>query len=161
VAPKEETNVSLLSIDPTGAVFDGVGWIARYREAAMRQHALFIDAWRQKNHERALVELHFFLISICIVLSGMSLIGDALGDEIDTYVASKSYEDYRDARNHFEHIDDRLYGTGRNAPDPVYDSANPRTIHFGLVGSPPTFRFGAESIDVSDNFLAEFIGFVE
>lgn len=155
------TALNLLTIDPTGAVFDGAGWIAKYREAALRQHALFFDAWVKGDHERALVELHFLLTSVCGVLRNMKLIGTVLGKDINTYVNGQNYEDYWDARHHFEHIEDRVHGSRRNAPQPVFDGANSRTIHFGLDGSRQVFRFGAKSIDVSDGFLDEFIGFVD
>ena len=136
-------------------------WIARYREAAVKQHNRFFQAWQKKEHEIALVELHFFLNCLVCILDFMRIIGNSIGDEVKAYVDSDTFPDHRDARNHFEHIEDRLYGSKRNAPKEVFDEANPRTIHFGLKGSEQTFQFGDQSIDVSKAFLKKFLEFID
>ena len=39
--------------------------LTRYRSAMARQQARFWLAWQDRRSEEALVELHFFVISVC------------------------------------------------------------------------------------------------
>ncbi|WP_189402118.1 hypothetical protein, partial [Mesorhizobium sp. M2E.F.Ca.ET.154.01.1.1] len=104
-----------LTADPTGQLHDGLGLVDKYLEAVERQHALIFDAWRQKRYKRALVELHFFLIAIDRVKDGIVLASNVLGAEMVRHVGTLDLSGYKRARDHFEHIEDRLYGSRKNA----------------------------------------------
>ena len=142
-------------------VIEILKWIKRYNEAAKRQHTLFFEAWEANEHELALTELHFCLTSVCFVLRAMEKVGDMMGGEVAAYIGKENFEDYFDARNHFEHIEDRLHGSQRNRPQPISENGHTRTIHFGLDASNMTFQFGEKSIDVSDRLLSKFAEFID
>ncbi|PIR00082.1 MAG: hypothetical protein COV66_08260 [Nitrospinae bacterium CG11_big_fil_rev_8_21_14_0_20_45_15] len=137
--------------------------ILRYRNSAELQHSRFIQAWRQSNYPQVLIELHFLLVSINLVCNNMKVLSRLIGGDAITHEGSIDYSLYRDARNHFEHLDDRLFGSKRNAPEPVFDGANPRTIHYGLNvrGGKRIFSFGAKEIDVSEKFIKDFLEYVD
>eukprot|EP01035_Chromulina_nebulosa_P034918 gene34918-46908_t len=134
----------------------GLRIVERYQPAVGRQHGLVLDRWKAKDHNRALAELHFMLIAMDAVYRGLKLTAGIAKGEAAAQVKSVDWAVYNDARNHFEHVDDRLYGSKKNAPEPIVDKqGNNRTIEFGLKAGPPQrFEFGTKSIDISESFLA-------
>ncbi|PBB79127.1 hypothetical protein CK218_20145 [Mesorhizobium sp. WSM3879] len=84
-----------LTADPTGQLHDGLRLVDKYLEAVQRQHALIFEAWRQKRYERALVELHFFLIAIDRVKDGIVLASSALGTRWPIIGGLGTYQDIR------------------------------------------------------------------
>lgn len=155
---KETENLfAYLTADPTGQLYEGLGLVEKYLEAVERQHALILDAWRQKRHERALVELHFFLIAIDRVKDGFVLACHVLGADMASYMEGLDLSGYKRARDHFEHIEDKLYGSRRNALKKIEEAGNERTIHYGLSGGDKSFRWSNEKIDISEGFLNKFL----
>jgi hypothetical protein len=138
----------------------GLRIVDRYQPTVARQHSLMMEQWRSKDHNRALAELHFMLIAMDAVWRGLRLLAKHTGGNLDARLKSIDWSGYNDAPNHFELLDDRLYGNKKNAPKPVTEST--RTIEFGLKGGPPQrFEFGDRSIDVSADFLAKQQKFVD
>ncbi|AZO15451.1 hypothetical protein EJ069_12405 [Mesorhizobium sp. M2A.F.Ca.ET.043.05.1.1] len=152
-----EQLLAYLTADPTGQLHDGLGLVDRYLEAVERQHALMFDAWRQKRYKRALVELHFFLIAIDRVKDGIVLASNVLGTEMASHVGALDLSAYKRARDHFEHIEDRLYGSRKNALKKIEEAGNERTIHYGLSAEDKSFRWSDQKIDVSEEFLSSFL----
>ncbi|RUW22095.1 hypothetical protein [Mesorhizobium sp. M1E.F.Ca.ET.041.01.1.1] len=145
--------------DPTGKLAHGIELIEKYREALYRQHGLIFDAWRAKDFTQALAQLHFFLISLDRMNDGLAMVAEKVGGAVAAFIATRNFEDYTDARNHFEHLDDRLFGTKRNAPEPITENGATRLLHYGLSGN-QQFAWGKKRIDISDKFLAEYQRYV-
>ncbi len=82
-----------------------------------------------------------------------------------SYVSGLNYGSYNDARNHFEHLEDRVYGTRKNAPVAISENGASRTVHVGLNPSDQTFNFSDRKIDISqrlvDRFFADIDGFCQ
>lgn len=154
---KNKMLFAYLTADPTGQLHDGLGLVNKYLEAAQRQHALIFDAWRQKRYERALVELHFFLIAVDRVKDGIALASKTLDAEMAGHLAALDLSGYKRARDHFEHIEDRLYGSRKNALKKIQENGSERTIHYGLSAKDKTFRWSDQTIDISDAFLERFL----
>ncbi|WP_349434293.1 hypothetical protein [Pararhizobium sp. A13] len=148
-------------VDPSGAVADAFRWVPRYRVATKQRHAAFMSHWSAGEHDAALVELHFFLTAACRIVAFMKMASDRMGGEVKSHVESRDFISMKDARNHFEHIEDRLYGSGKNRPLPITDGGAVHTVHFGLRGADQRFLFGDKALDVSPTFLAEFLSFVD
>lgn len=148
-------------VDPSGAAGVVSRWVPRYRTASERRHAAFMAHWRAKDHDAALVELHFFLTAACRIVAFMKMAADRMGGEVRSHVDSRDYSLMKDARNHFEHLEDRLYGSGKNRPLPITEGGATRTVHFGLRAADQHFTFGDKALDVSPTFLAEFLSFVD
>ncbi|PBB35351.1 hypothetical protein [Mesorhizobium sp. WSM3868] len=146
-----------LTADPTGQLHDGLRLVDKYLEAVQRQHALIFEAWRQKRYERALVELHFFLIAIDRVKDGIVLASSALGTEMADHWGAWDLSGYKRARDHFEHIEDRLYGSRKNALKRNQEYGTERTIHYGLSAGDKSFRWSDQKIDISEGFLTRFL----
>src|SRR5262245_50108980 len=102
------------AVDPSGAVADAVRWIPRYRPAVEQRHAAFVAHWRAGQADAALVELHFCLTAACRVVAFMKMAAERLGGEAKSYGDAQDFSMIKRARDHFEHIDDRLYGTRKN-----------------------------------------------
>ncbi|MCK3776686.1 hypothetical protein MZK49_08065 [Ensifer sesbaniae] len=152
---------ALQTVDPSGAVADAERWIPRYRPATAERHAAFMDRWSAGEHDAALVELHFFLTAACRIVAFMKMAADRMGGEVKSHVDSRDFILMKDARNHFEHIEDRLYGSGKNRPLPTTEGGATRTVHFGFRAADQHFLFGDEALDVSPTFLHEFLSFVD
>jgi hypothetical protein len=150
----------VMNLDPTGRVHHGLELVAKYRLAVERQNRLVFDAWTQKDFPRALVELHYFLVAVDRVNDGLKLIADTLEGDVADFIRSKDFGDYRDARNHFEHLDDRPFGTKKNAPQPITENGTTRNIHYGLQAAAKRFNWGAKSIDISKEFVCDFLSYV-
>lgn len=150
-----------VTVDPTGAAADVSRWVPRYRTAAERRHAAFMSHWSAKEHDAALVELHFFLTAACRIAAFMKMAADRMGGEVKSHVDSRDFSLMKDARNHFEHIEDRLYGSKKNYLLPTTEGGGTRTVHFGLRGSDQHFTFGNKALDVSTTFLTDFLSFVD
>ncbi|MCA1493671.1 hypothetical protein I6F11_22445 [Ensifer sp. NBAIM29] len=108
-----------------------------------------------------MVELHFFLTAACRIVAFMKLAAERMGGEVKSHIDSGDFSMMKKARDHFEHIDDRLYVTGKNRPRPITEGGAPRTVHFGLRAADQHFMFGDKALDVSPTFLAEFLSFVD
>ncbi|WP_085034896.1 hypothetical protein [Ensifer aridi] len=152
---------ALQAIDPSGAVADASRWVARYRGATEQRHAAFMSHWRAGEHDAALVELHFCLTAACRIVAFMKVAADRMGGEAKSHVDSRDFSLMKDARNHFEHIEDRLYGSEKNRPLAITESGVTRTVHLGLRGSDQHFTFGDKALDVSPAFVTEFLSFVD
>ncbi len=61
--------------------------LTRYRSAMARQQARFWLAWQDRRSEEALVELHFFVISV-EVYDAILIAGDAVGEPASKLVAA-------------------------------------------------------------------------
>jgi hypothetical protein len=146
--------------DPSGRAPHGHELMLKYRGAIARQHGRLFEAWQAGLFTDALTELHFFLISIDRVHDGLTLAAQALGDPLAAHVATRDMSDYRDARNHFEHLDDRLFGTKRKSPRPITENGATRTVHFGLKAG-RYFEWGDKRIDLSTNFLRSYTAYLE
>lgn len=120
--------------DPTGELDHGIDLIEKYREALSRQHGLIFVAWGAKDFTQALAQLHFFLISLDRMNDGLKIVAKKLGGDVATFVATRDFEDHRDARNQFEHLDDRLYVSKRHAPEPITENGATRLVHYRLSG---------------------------
>lgn len=146
------------------AVHHCMGLIDSYRAASIQQHPRIFYAWGNKDYKQALCELHFYLIAINRVLYAWRMSATSIeNEELKTFVANANslLENYKDARDHFEHSEDRMHGSGRNAPEPIIgENGNPRTIGFGLEGpeEEAVFKFGKKSISINSEFLSVFIG---
>ncbi|MBP2238777.1 hypothetical protein J2Z31_005318 [Sinorhizobium kostiense] len=151
----------LQTVDPTGAVADALRWIPRYRAATEQRHAAFMSRWSAGEIDSALVELHFFLTAACRIVAFMKMAADRLGGEAKSHVDSCDFKVMKKARNHFEHIDDQLYGTGKNRPRPITEDGVTRTVHFGLRAADQHMTFGDEALDVSCTYLTVFLSFVD
>ena len=129
--------------------------LARYRSAMALQQARFWSAWQDRRSEEALVELHFFVISVCTVYDAILIAGDAVGEPASKLVAAakRDFAPYRETRNHFEHIDDRFFSSQINTSNPVTEDGSTRTVHFGLHAASQTFRFGDKAIDLGERAL--------
>jgi hypothetical protein len=158
LAPEEFWKTA--TADPTGSLSHGIELVRKYRSALIRQHGLIFAAWRRKEFERTVIETHFFLVALDRMNDGLALISKALGGAVKTAVDAKNFGEYRDARNHFEHLDDRLFGTKRNTPATLTENGATRTIHFGLYKD-QTFGWGAKRIDISGAFLSDFLGYAD
>ncbi|PBB21647.1 hypothetical protein [Mesorhizobium sp. WSM4313] len=146
--------------DPSGKLDHGIELIEKYREALSRQHDLIFAAWRAKDFPQALAQLHFFFISLDRMNDGLAIVAEMLGGDVAAFAATRNFEDYKDARNHFEHLDDRLFGAGRYAPEPVTEGSSTRLVHYGLSGKDKQFAWGKKRVDISDEFLAEYLAYV-
>ena len=62
--------------------------LTRYRSAMALQQARFWSAWQDRRSEEALVELHFFVISVCTVYDAILIAGDAVGEPASKLVAA-------------------------------------------------------------------------
>ena len=153
----EPLAAKLLDLDPAGQAFQGMGIVQRYCKVVGRQQQLIFST---RDYDIALANLHFFLIAIDRVADGLAEVGKALGGDIELLVASRNFDDYRDARNHFEHLEDRLFGTKRNAPQPITENGATRTVHFGLYPSAKQFRWGAKIVDISDTVVIDLLAHV-
>ncbi|PBB27583.1 hypothetical protein CK228_01890 [Mesorhizobium sp. WSM4312] len=147
--------------DHTGQLHNGIVLVERYLDAAVRQHALMMEAWQAKQPRRALVELHFFLISVDRVKDGIALAAKVLGNKMANHLSALDLTFYKQARDHFEHIDDRLYLSRKNAPKPIEENGFVRTIHFGLSSKDMTFRWSDQRIDISGQFLDVFVAWAK
>ena len=152
--------VAASKADPTGKLDHGIDLIEKYREALSREHGLIFAAWRAKDFIQALAQLHFFLISLDRMNDGLTIVAERLGGDVAKFVATINFEDYKDARNHFEHLDDRLFGTKRNAPESITEGDVTRRVHYGLSGKDQQFAWGKKSVDISEKFLAMYLGYV-
>ena len=132
----------------------------RYRAFVARQHASLLDAWTSKDYPRALVELHFALTALNRTCDGLYLADQGLCGLISGHLATVDWALHRDAQNHFEHIDDRIYGSRRNAPHPIDELGAIQTIHFGLRES-MEFVWSNHRIDVSTEMVKRFDSYVE
>lgn len=151
----------LVTVDPSGAVADAVKWIPRYRPAAEQRHAAFMAHWRAGEFDSALVELHFCLTAACRIVAFIKMAAERIGGEAKSYVEARDFSMMKKARDHFEHIDDRLYGTGKNRPRPIAEGGGARIVHFGLRAADQHLTFGDKALDASSTFLAEFLSFVD
>jgi len=146
--------------DPTGVADQVSRWVPRYREAAAKRHGEFISAWKSGYPDQALVELHFFLISVSRIVAFMKMAADRLGGDVKAHVDSRDFAPQKQARDHFEHIEDRLYGGQRSRVLPITEGGSERTVHFGLRSTDQHFTFSDKAIDTSENFLRDFLSFV-
>ncbi|MFA1623675.1 hypothetical protein ACDY96_12850 [Rhizobium mongolense] len=117
--------------------------------------------WRAGEHDAAMVELHFFLTAACRIVAFMKMAAEHMGGEAKAHIDSRDSSMMKRARDHFEHIEDRLYGTGKNRPRPITEGGATHTVHFGLRAADQHFTFGDKALDVSPTFLAEFLSFVD
>jgi hypothetical protein len=149
-------------IDQTGASAGALKWMPRYRKLAVRQHEFFMSAWREKCYADALVELHLFITCVDRALEWMIRSAKAIGSPITDLMNSLDVSDLQDARNHFEHLDDRLFGSKMNAPKPVQEAgAGAHIIHVGLRAADQHLFYGDRDVDVSENFLRAFVSLAE
>jgi hypothetical protein len=146
--------------DPSGAAQTASEWIPRYREAAVRQHAAFIATWKRKDYTGALVELHFFLTAACKVIAFMRVAADRFGGDVKAHFDNRDFTGIKQARDHFEHIEDRLYGSKKNRLKSIKDKEGERTIHFGLRSADQHLTFSDRDVDVSEKFATEFDQFI-
>jgi hypothetical protein len=136
--------------------------IGRYQPAVARQHGLVTEQWKLRDHSRALVELHFMLIAMDSVWRGLNLLAKAVHGPFEGAVLRVDWSGYNDARNYFEHADDRIHGTRRNAPESTVEGGGSHTVEYSLKkGPPPKFTYGMKSIDISEDFLANYTRYVD
>lgn len=147
-------------LDPTGKVGDGMKMVERYLPFVGRQQDFAFQAWRAKRHEEALIELHFMLVAIDRVRDGLTLADVVIGSDLTEHLASRDYRVYQDARNHFEHIDDRVHLSKRNAPRPTLRDGVMRTVHYGLDAETEHFVFGDQRVDISRRTIVDFEAYV-
>ena len=100
------------------------------------------------------------LIAVDRVRDGLSLAAAVVGEDLQRYLGSRDFGAYQDARNHFEHIDDRVHISKRNAPKPTLKDGVMRTVHYGLDAETQEFVFGDRRIDISRRFVDEFENYV-
>ncbi|OCP03940.1 MULTISPECIES: hypothetical protein [unclassified Ensifer] len=125
----------LLAVDPSGAVAEAVRWIPRYRPAVEQRHAAIMSHWMAGEHDAALVELHFCMTAASRIVAFINVTAKHIEGEVKTHVSSRDFCLLVDARNHFEHAEDRLYGSGRNRPQPITEGGVARTVHFSISHS--------------------------
>jgi len=153
--------LSLIRSDPSGELAHGLDLVSKYRGAIDRQHSRMMDAWMAKDHTTALVELHFLLIAMNRINDGLGIVARIKGGETSDHILSQEFGDYRDARNHFEHLNDRLYGSKKNAPQPIVENGTSHTPHFGLRLKEMQFYWGTKTIDISKEFFASYLNYVD
>lgn len=158
VSPSPDTVrlTKAFNFDRTGKLFASLELVEKYKPFIPVQHSRLMAAWREKRHSGALVELHFMLIATMRVRDGFRLaapIVPGLGDHLGTIDLAP----YKRARDHFEHIDDRLYGSRRGALKAI----DGRTRHYGLLAASVEFGWSDEKIDISDGFLTTIITYFD
>ena len=62
--------------------------LTHYRSAMALQQARFWSAWQDRRSEDALVELHFFVISVCTVYDAILIAGDVVGEPASKLVGA-------------------------------------------------------------------------
>lgn len=156
------SSIPIFSIDPSGRVQHGMAYAYQYLPAVRRQRTLVTESLANKHLERALVELHFMLIAVDRIKDGLQLAAQGLGEGLTLHFQSLDLAAHKRARDHFEHIEDRLFGTKKNTPKHVVDGDATKLIHYGFTdGSSSEFSWGGEffrwsdqQIDVSSNFVS-------
>jgi hypothetical protein len=146
----------LMRLDGNGSVVFAAEQISRYRRAAIRQHGRYFD--ENIGPEDALVELHFLFSSIHRIQDSFKIIYKYIGNEGRNYCDLIPFSIYEEARHHFEHIDDRVYGEKsgdrKRAPKSVSEGDGDRIVHFGMRKKRTVFYWSDLSIDLSsDSFL--------
>ena len=156
-----ETWFLLIKRDPTGRAAHALELVRKYRGSVRSQHKLIFERWGARDFHSDLLHTHYLLIGIDRTQDGLELASAALGGTLSDFLPNVDLSDYRDARNHFEHLEDRLFGTKRNAPQSITEGGATRTVHFGLKANPPRFEWGSRQIDISEQFVSMYENYVE
>lgn len=125
--------------------------IESYVNAIPVQHGRVFEAWRMGDFHALKFETHFLLTAICVIdrqIIQMRPVTERLGlTKVET-------QPYVDARNHFEHLEDRLFGNSKRARNhrpkrTQADGGNLKTVHYGFDPNGPSLKFGDRSVEIS------------